>query len=193
MANKWGNNGNIDRLLFLGLQNHCRWWLCGRKGEPLPGPKSRLLCNAQKWIVWDNTCGNKARDFIGKVRGSREQQGGGIQENSSATWLSVWGFMVRGLGSGLSSANHSDSESLLAVHALFSQDGCQWGFWEVAGHVVFCFDLSWTLPVGGGLFVLCSLPGCPVIKQLMQMVTTVPGQGGRFQSVCFPWQLQLRN
>ena len=22
-----GNNGNSDRLYFLGLQNHCRWWL----------------------------------------------------------------------------------------------------------------------------------------------------------------------
>ena len=27
MANRWGNNGNRDRLYFLGLQNHCRWWL----------------------------------------------------------------------------------------------------------------------------------------------------------------------
>ena len=25
MANKWGNNGNSDRLYFLGLQNDCRW------------------------------------------------------------------------------------------------------------------------------------------------------------------------
>ena len=48
------------------------------------------------------------------------------------------------------------------------------------------FDLSRTLLVGGGLSVPYSLPGPPVIKQLMQMVTMVPGQGGRFQSVCFP-------
>ena len=27
MANRWGNNGNSDRLYFLGLQNHLRWWL----------------------------------------------------------------------------------------------------------------------------------------------------------------------
>ena len=27
MANRWGNGGNSDRLFFLGLQNHCRWWL----------------------------------------------------------------------------------------------------------------------------------------------------------------------
>ena len=27
MANRWGNNGNSDRLYFLGLQNPCRRWL----------------------------------------------------------------------------------------------------------------------------------------------------------------------
>ena len=25
MANRWGNNGNSNRLYFLGLQNHHRW------------------------------------------------------------------------------------------------------------------------------------------------------------------------
>ena len=25
MANRWRNNGNSDRLYFLGLQNHSRW------------------------------------------------------------------------------------------------------------------------------------------------------------------------
>ena len=25
--NKWGNNGNSERLYFLGLQDYCRWWL----------------------------------------------------------------------------------------------------------------------------------------------------------------------
>ena len=27
MANRWGNSGNSDRFYFLGLQNHCGWWL----------------------------------------------------------------------------------------------------------------------------------------------------------------------
>ena len=27
MTNRWGNNGNSDRLYFLGLKNHCGWWL----------------------------------------------------------------------------------------------------------------------------------------------------------------------
>ena len=85
--------------------------------------------------------------------------------------------MVMGLVSGLSLANHSDSESFLVVHALFSQDGCQReGFWEVVRHVVSPFDLSRTLPVSGP----------PITKQLMQVVTVVPGQGGQCQSVCFP-------
>ena len=102
-------------------------------------------------------------------------------------WLAVSGFMVMGLVSRLSLANYSDSESFLVLHALFSQDGCQKeGFWEVVRHLVSPFDLSRILPVGGGLLVPCSLAGPPVIKQLMQMVTMVPGQVGRFQSMCFP-------
>ena len=27
MVNRWGNNGNSEKFYFLGLQNHCRWWL----------------------------------------------------------------------------------------------------------------------------------------------------------------------
>ena len=92
-----------------------------------------------------------------------------------------------GLVSLFSLASDSDSESFLVVHALFSQDGCQReGFWDVVGHVVSPFDVSQTLPVDGDLLVLCSLPGPPVVKQLMQMVTMVPGQGEQFQSVRFP-------
>ena len=50
----------------------------------------------------------------------------------------------------------------------------------MVGHVVSPFDFSRILAVGGVLLVLCSLPEPPIIKQLMQMVTMVPGQGGRF-------------
>ena len=52
-------------------------------------------------------------------------QGKGTEENCSSKWLTVSGFMVMGLVSRLSVANHSDSESFLVVHTLFSQDGCQ--------------------------------------------------------------------
>ena len=83
-------------------------------------------------------------------------------------WLAVSGFMVMGLVSGWSLANHSNSESFLVVHASLGQDGCQQeGFWEVDGHMVSPLDLSRTLPVGGGLLVPYSLSGSPIIKQLI--------------------------
>ena len=60
------------------------------------------------------------------------------------------------------------------------------GFWEVDGHAVSPLDLFRTLLAGGGLLVLYSLSGSPVIKQLMQMVTMVPGQGGGFNQCASP-------
>ena len=39
----------------------------------------------------------------------------------TAIWLAFSGFMVMELFSGLSLGNHSESESFLVVHALFSQ------------------------------------------------------------------------
>ena len=138
-----------------------------QEGGPLPGPETGLLSNTQKWIVQGDTCACKARDFIGKGRpgGEQEGQGQGTQENCSAIWLAVSGFMVTGLVSRLSLANHSDSESFLVVHALFSRDGCQReGFWEVWTDR-WCLLLTfWTLLVGKGLLVPCSLPGTSCCK-----------------------------
>ena len=69
------------------------------------------------------THADKARDFIGKGCLGREQEGKGTQKDCSAMWLAVLGFMVMGLISGLSLANHPDSGSFLLVHTLPSQDG----------------------------------------------------------------------
>ena len=66
----------------------------------------------------------KLEVLLGKgswVESSRVREPG----RTAVTWLAVLGFMVMGLVSRLSLANHSDSESLLVVHTLFSQDGCQ--------------------------------------------------------------------
>ena len=42
MANRWGNNGNSDRLYFGGFQNHCRWWLQPGNKKMLPPWKKSL-------------------------------------------------------------------------------------------------------------------------------------------------------
>ena len=94
-----------------------------QEGGPLPGPATGLLSNTRKWIVGGDTCADKARDFIGKGHPGGEQQGKGTQENCSATWLAMLGFMVMGLVSGWSLANHSNSESFLVAPTLLSQDG----------------------------------------------------------------------
>ena len=65
----------------------------------------------------------KQETLLEETLSGGEQQGKGTQENCSATWLTVLGFMVMGLVSGLSLASHSDAESFLVVHALLSQDG----------------------------------------------------------------------
>ena len=139
----------------------------------------------------------KQEILLGK--GTRVENSKGTQENCSASWLAVSGFMAMGLVSGWSLANHSNSEYFLVAHASLNHDGCQLeGFREVDGHAVSSFNLSRTLPVGGGgLLVTHSFSGSPVTKQLMQMVTMVPGQGGPFQSACFPrqcfvWQTRRR-
>ena len=63
------------------------------------------------------------QEILGK--GTRvESSSKGTQENSSAAWLPVLGFLVMGLVSGWSLANHSNSETFLVAHAWLSQDGC---------------------------------------------------------------------
>ena len=64
------------------------------------------------------------QEIYWKGRPGGEQEGKGTQGNCSAAWLAISGFMVMGLVSGWSLANHSNSESFLVVHASLSQDGC---------------------------------------------------------------------
>ena len=153
---------------------------------PLPGPKTGLLSNTWKWIVRGETCADKARDFIGKGCPGGEQGGKGTKENSSVMWLSISGFY----GDGIS------------FQVVFCQP-----FWlrvlpsgarlvqprrmpdrRIVGGGRTCGVSFWLFPnfCGWWKLILCFLPEPLVVKQLMQMVTMVPVQGGRFQSVCFP-------
>ena len=96
--------------------------ICCREGDPFQGPRGvlvsdlemnyprRCVCQQSERLYWEGRPGQRAA-------------GEGAQEDCSATWLTVLGFMVMGLVSGLSLASHSDAESFLVVHALLSQDG----------------------------------------------------------------------
>ena len=57
------------------------------------------------------------QETIGKELQGRQQQCKGTQEDCYAMWLTVSGFMVMGLVSGLSLANHSESGSFLVTRA----------------------------------------------------------------------------
>ena len=122
--------------------------------------------------------------FIGKRYPCGEQKGEGTQEDCSATWLTVSGFMVMGLVSRLSLANHSNhsnSGSFLVVRALLSQDGCQReGFWEDIWTGVLCLLL--TFSEFFCLVVACYF--CVSYQDLLvnshKMVTMVSGHGGQF-------------
>ena len=62
----------------------------------------------------------QARGFIGKGCQGGGQEGDGNGENHSVMWLTVSGFMVIGLISGLSLARHSELGSFLGAHASLS-------------------------------------------------------------------------
>ena len=115
---------------------------CYRKKDPLPGPETGLLSNSRKCIVQGDTCADKARDFIGKghpVESSRVRE-------PRRTFLSQ-GLQFYGDGISFWVVLSQSFRVLPGGAGLFSQEGCQRGFWEVGGQVVSPFDLSQTLLV----------------------------------------------
>lgn len=109
----------------------------------------------------------QARGFIGKGCQGGGQEGEGNGENHSVTWLTVSGFMVIGLISGLSLARHSELGSFWGhTHHSAEMDSSEVDPGRLVG------PLNWSLPspdlsrilVGGSLFVPCSFPGPPVVR-----------------------------
>ena len=107
----------------------------------------------------------------------REQQGEEPREDCSTCglWSHVYGegirfwvvsgqlFWLRVLPGGITQTSWIPERRILG--------GCMdW-------HLLSPFDPSWVLPIDGDSLVPCSLPGSPVVKQLVWMVTVVPGQG----------------
>ena len=106
MISDHSKNGQTRILCLCWWDGSTRNWTCCKTGGPLPGPKSGLLSNTRKWIVWGDTCAGRAKGFIGKGHPGGEKRAEGTQENCSATRLTVSGFMVMGLVFRLSLASH---------------------------------------------------------------------------------------
>ena len=87
------------------------------KGDPFQGSRLDSTLTLVNELSEVTHTADKVRDFFGKECPGGEQEGKGIQEDCLATWLlTVLGFMVIMLVSGLSLANHSDSGSFLVEH-----------------------------------------------------------------------------
>ena len=97
---------------------------CCRKGGPSQGPELGSCLTLGNELSEETRVLTKQETLLGKAPGWRAG-GQGIPGGLLCQWLAVSGFMVMGLVSRLSLANHSDSESFLVVPALYSQDGFQ--------------------------------------------------------------------
>ena len=142
----------------------------------LLGPPSGLLSNTRKWIVWGDTPTDKERDFTGEGASRvREPRRSALPRDSQS----------RVCGDGISfhlwPVVLTQSSFWWCTHSSEEDSG------RLVRHVVFPFDFPEFSPCFGLLF-LCSSPGPPVIKQLMQMVMMVPGGF----SQCFPNSSYLR-
>ena len=102
--------------------------------RPLPGPKNGLLSDTQKWIAGGDTSADQTGDcWKGAPGGEKEAKG---TQDCSATWLAASGFVVMGLVSGLSLADHPDSGSfLVAPHHSAKMDASKEDSGRLVGHV----------------------------------------------------------
>ena len=70
------NSGNRDRFCFLGLQNHCGWWL-----QPQ---------NSMTLALWKKSC-DKPRQYINKQKHYFANKGLSSQSSGfSSSYVSIW-------------------------------------------------------------------------------------------------------
>ena len=76
MVNRWRKNGKSERYYFLGLQNHCRWWL-----QPW---------NWKRLAPWKKSC-DKPRQHIKKQRNHFANKGPSSQSYGfSSSHVCMW-------------------------------------------------------------------------------------------------------
>ena len=87
-------------------------WICCRKGDPFQGLKLGSCLTLGNKLSKETHVLTKQDILLGKGTQVESRR---TQKNSSATWLTVSGFMMMGLVSWLSLAHHSNSESFLVM------------------------------------------------------------------------------
>ena len=98
--------------------------MCCRKKDPFQGPKVGSCLTLRSELSEETHVLTKQEILLG--RGPRVESSK-VREHRRTALPHVsqpWVFMVMGLVLGLSLASHSESESLLVVHTLLSQDEC---------------------------------------------------------------------
>ena len=134
----------------------------------------------------------KQNTLLGRGAWAESSRGKGAQENCSATWLAVSGFMVMGLVSGLSLANHLAWpvfgliwSFLVHEHLSSKMDSSVKDSGRLAGHIMgwrlrplVAPPESSQLVFGGGSIMVLIRP--PAVTQVMHVVIIVPGQGSGF-------------
>ena len=75
MANRWGNNGNSDRLYFFELQNHCTWSVLKEINPDysLEGLMLKLKLQYFGHLMWRADSLEKTL-MLGKIEGRRRGQ-----------------------------------------------------------------------------------------------------------------------
>ena len=113
----------FQMIYFCQQSHHVRFarWKCCRKGDPFQGPKLGSCLTLGNELSKETHLLTKQEILLGKGTWVESRE---PRRTALPAWLAVSGFMVMGLVSGWSLANHSNSESFLVAHASLSQDGC---------------------------------------------------------------------
>ena len=104
------------------LQEHVPSMAVAGRGTSSRARNWALVKHSEMNCPWRHMCWQSKRLSWKWGALGGEQKGQGTQEDSPAMWLTVSGFMVTWLASGLSLANYSDSGSFLVLPCSVKMD-----------------------------------------------------------------------
>ena len=140
-----------------------------QEGGPLPGPESGSCLTLGNELSEETHLMTKQETLLGRgaweeSRRVREPRRTALLRGSQSRFLWWWDSFQGCLWPIIL----TQGPFWWREHRSAKMDSSEKDSGRLVGHVdwrlLSPFDLSWILPFGGGLLVLCSLPGSPVIK-----------------------------